>query len=122
MAWGVAWETQFSSRSLSVEYRRFDAQNLMQLRRRRRVLHVDFLFREDIGRSGECRQGRFMEAGQDQLLLPWIGIDVANREDARHIGFKPLCADLQLLALDVQTPFRDRSELRRQAEEHQQVI
>ena len=44
--------------------------------------------------DGERRQRRFVEAGQDQLLLARIRIDVAHREDARDVGLEFFGVDL----------------------------
>src|SRR5208337_1416248 len=46
------------------------------------------LFGKQVMLNGERRQGRFMEAAQNQLLLAGIGVDVADREDARHAGLE----------------------------------
>ena len=63
-----------------------------------------------------------MKARQDQLLLARIGVDITHREDARRVGGESFGIDLELLALDLQSPLRDRPELGRQAEEHQQHV
>jgi hypothetical protein len=83
---------------------------------------MNLLVRENIGRRAECRQRRFVKARQDQLLLARIGIDIAHREDAGHVGFKLLGIDANLFALDFEAPLGNWPELRRKAEEHQQVI
>src|SRR5450830_690 len=107
----------------SVENWCFHAEDLMQFRRRCRVLHVDLLLREDIGRRAKGCQRSFVEARQDQLFLAWVGVDVAHREDARNVGFELFGVDhFQLLALDIQTPFGDRAQFWRQTEKHQQHV
>src|SRR6478735_4196590 len=70
-------------KAVSVEYRRFHAEHLVQLWRGRGVLHVDFLFREDIRSSTKGCQRALMEARQNQLFLARIGIDVTHSKDAR---------------------------------------
>jgi hypothetical protein len=63
-----------------------------------------------------------VEARQNQLLLARIGVDVAHREHARDVGLEFLGVDGDLLAVQHQAPFGDRTELGRQAVEHQQRI
>lgn len=70
---------------------------------------------------GEGAQGRFVEAGKDQLLLARIGVDVTDREDAWHRGLESCRVHHQLLALQRQPPLRDGPQRRVQAPEHQQV-
>ena len=64
----------------------------------------------------EGRERGLVEAGQDQLLLARIGVDVADREDARHAGLELLGVDRERLLLEREAPVRDRAELRMQAE------
>ena len=75
-------------RRCSVEYRRLDTQNLVQLRACRGVLKVNFLVRKDNRRGTECRERAFMKAAQNQLLFTRIGVDVANGKNARRVGRK----------------------------------
>ena len=70
----------------------------------------------------ERGQRRLVEPAQDELLLSRVGIDVTHREYSRHAGLELLGVDGQRLLFQRQAPLRDRSELRVQAEEHQQLI
>ena len=63
-----------------------------------------------------------MEAGQDQLQLAGIGVDVADREDAGHVGLKGAGVDRDQVVLELQAPIGDRAELHGQAEERQHRI
>ena len=74
-----------------------------------------FLYRE--GR--ECT---FMEAAQDQLLFARVCIDVSDCIDARNVGFESFGVHGNLMPLEIQPPIRDGAELRRQAEEHQNLL
>ena len=70
----------------------------------------------------ERRERRLVEAGQDQLLLARIGVDVAHREDAGDAGLEFLGVDLERLLLQLHAPFGDGAELGMQAEEHEHVV
>src|ERR1700679_3112463 len=94
-----------------------DAQALLHDRAGGRVLQELALLRKQMVLNGECRQRRLMKAAQYQLLLARIGVDVADREDARHVRLKPLRIDAQRTLFQVQSPLGNRPELRMQAEE-----
>src|SRR5882672_11294337 len=99
-----------------------NAEPLMHDRARRRVLQKLFLLRKQVVLDGERRQRGLVEAGQDQLLLARVGIDIANGEHARQAGLEFLGIHPQGLLLQLQPPLRNRAELRRQAEEDEHVI
>ena len=67
----------------SVEHRTLDPEDLVQLRDWSSCTAGAPSFREDVARRAERRERRFVEAGEDQLLLARIGVDVADGEDAR---------------------------------------
>src|ERR1035438_10154191 len=77
-----------------------------------RVLQELPLFREQVMLNTERRQRRLMKSAQDQLLLAGIGVDVADREDARHAGLEFFGVHLECLLLEFDPPFGDRTELR----------
>ena len=87
-----------------------------------RVLQVDFFARLNDRFCRECRQRRFVEATQDQLLFTGVGVDIADCEDAGNIGFKPLGVHVDRLAVDIQAPVGNRAELRRQAVKGEQLV
>src|SRR6186713_1539239 len=99
-----------------------DAEPLVHDRARRRVLQELLLLRMQMMLDREGGQRRLVEAAQDQLLLAGIGVDVAHGIDAGHIGLEFLGVDLERFLLELETPLRDRPELRMQAEKHEQVI
>ena len=98
--------------------RRVHAEQLVQLRARRRVLQrlrpIRVDTRSAIAIGGERR---LVEAADDQLLLARVGVDVADREDARRRGLEALGVDDDLLSLERQAPVGDRPELRAPAEQ-----
>jgi hypothetical protein len=53
-----------------VEDRGFDAEDLVQLRRGRRVLHVDLLVREDVRRGAEGGQRASWKPDRISFFLP----------------------------------------------------
>src|SRR5512137_1032152 len=66
-----------------------DAEPLLHDRAGRRVLQVHLLRRVEVLRDRERRERRLVEAAQDQLFLARVGVDVADRKDARHAGLEP---------------------------------
>src|SRR6202167_5430085 len=65
-----------------------DPEFLLQARRRRRVLEHQPLVRIDIAVRLLGHQRPLMEAAQDELELAGIGVDVADRKDAWHVGLE----------------------------------
>src|SRR5207342_3225657 len=65
-----------------------DAELLLQARRGGRVLEHQPLVRIDVAVRLLRHQRALVESGQDQLQLAGIGVDVADRENAGHIGFE----------------------------------
>src|SRR6266446_10460494 len=63
---------------------------LLQACRRRRVLEHQTLVGEDVVVGLLGHQGCLVEAAQDELELTWISVDIADREDARHVGLEGL--------------------------------
>src|SRR6185312_12922226 len=68
---------------------------------------------------GERRLG---EAGEYKFELSRVSRDIADREDAGHAGGAARRRDADVAALEVESPFGDRSEIHRQAEEGQQHV
>ena len=64
------------------------AELLLQAGRRRRVLEHQPLVRIDVAVRLLRHQRALVEAGQDQLELARIGVDVADGEDAGHAGLE----------------------------------
>src|SRR5205085_5935255 len=98
------------------------SQALVHHRARGGVLQELFLLRIQMMLDRERGQRRLVEPAQDELLLSRVSIDVTHREYSRHAGLELLGVDGQRLLFQRQAPLRDRSELRVQAEEHQQLI
>ena len=74
-----------------IEDRRLDAEHLVQLRAGGRVLQVDLLVREDDTARRRRRRARASwKPDRISFFLPGIGVDVAHREDARHVGLELL--------------------------------
>src|SRR5690606_40300326 len=99
-----------------------NAEALVHDRARRRVLQRHLLGGIEVGRDGERGQGRFVEAGKDELLFSRIRIDIPDGEHTRDVGLKLLRVDDNRAFLDLETPFGDRPELGVQPEEHERVI
>ena len=99
-----------------------DAQALLHRRAGGRVLQELLLGRIQMVLHGERHQRRFVEGRQDQLLLARIGVDVTDREHARDVRLEFLGVDLDGALVELQSPLGDRTELRRQSEEHQQLL
>src|SRR5665213_3715381 len=67
-------------------------------------------------------QGDLVETGQNELELAWIGIDVADRENAGDVGLKRADVDRDQLVVHLEAPVGDRSEFHGQSEERQHGI
>src|SRR6185437_13422922 len=63
-----------------------------------------------------------MEAGQYQLQLAGIGVDVADAEDAGRLAFKTRRVHRDQILVQVDAEFRDGAQLDGQAEEGQERI
>src|ERR1700733_4378250 len=99
------------------------AELLLQVRRRRGVLEHQALVRINVVVRPLCHQRAFVEAGQYELELARIPIDVADRENAGHAGFERRGFDWnELVVLELKTPIGDRAEFHGQAEERQQRV
>src|ERR1700749_623426 len=70
-----------------------DAELLLQARRRGRVLEHQPLVLIDVAMRLLRHQRALVETAQDQLQLAGIGVDVADRENARYAGLEPGCLD-----------------------------
>src|ERR1700739_869214 len=70
----------------------------------------------------ERGQRRLVKPGEDQLLLPRIGIDVTDGEYARHARLELLRIDLERLPLRAEPPVAHRAELGMDPKEPQQPI
>src|SRR5579863_2243172 len=86
------------------------------------VLQKLFLLRKQVMLDGERRQRGFVKARQDQLFLTRVGIDIADGKNTRQARLEFLGVDLERLLLQRQSPVRDRTEFRMQAEKYQQLI
>src|SRR3954453_9078210 len=72
---------------------RYDAELLLQARRGGRVLEGELLLREDVAVHLLGRERAFVEAGEDELELARVVVDVADREDAGGRGLELLGVD-----------------------------
>jgi hypothetical protein len=98
------------------------AEQLVQLRARRRVLQRLRALRVDQLGDRERGQRRLVEAADDQLLLARIGVDVADGEDPGRRGLEARRVDDNLLFLERQAPVGDRPELRAPAEQDEERV
>src|ERR1700754_3067983 len=78
------------------------AEPLMHDRARGRVLQELLLLRKQVMLNGERGERGLVKAGQDQLFLARIGVDIADGEHSRQTGLKLLRVDLQRLFLQLQ--------------------
>jgi len=63
-----------------------------------------------------------METGQNQLLLAWVPVDIANCIDTRLVGLEVLGIDLDLIFFQIKAPACDWAKLWRKTKKDQQVI
>ena len=101
---------------------RRDAEQLVQLGARRRVLQRLRALRVDELADRERGERRLVEAADDELLLARVGVDVADREDPRRRGLEARRVDDDLLLLERQAPVGDRPELRAPAEQDEERV
>src|SRR5688572_30276663 len=83
-----------------------DAELLLQAGRRRRVLEGQLLVRKDVTVRLLRHQRRLVKAGQDQLQLARIGVDVADREDTRLAGLERAGIDRDQILVEAKAPVR----------------
>src|SRR5438128_5594456 len=83
---------------------RRDAEQLVQLGARRRVLQRLRALRVDELADRERGKRRFMEAADDELLLARVGVDVADGEDPGRRGLEARRVDDDLLLLQREAP------------------
>src|ERR1700750_260180 len=95
---------------------------LLQVGRRRRVLERQLIVRINVAVRLLRHQRDLVEAGQDELELARIGVDVANGEDAGLAGLERFGIDRDELFVKPQPPIGDRPELHGQAEERQDGV
>jgi len=81
----------------------------------RRVLQVHFFVRPQVFAHAECSKRRFVEPAEDEFLLAWIGIDVADRKDPRHVGCELRRIDSDLVLFKIEPPVRDWTQFRMQS-------
>ena len=93
------------------------AELLLQARRRGGVLEDQLLVRIDIFMGCLRHQRRLMEAGQDELQLAGIGVDVADGEDARLARLELRGVDGNEILVEIEAPIGDRPELHGETEE-----
>src|SRR5580658_6176092 len=86
------------------------------------VLQELALLRKQMVLDRERGQGGFMKAAQNQFLLAGIRIDIADGEDSRNAGLEFLGVDLERLSFQLESPLRDRTQLRVQSIECQYLI
>src|SRR6185312_1648863 len=98
------------------------AEPLVHDRARRGVLQELLLLRIEMVLDRERRERSFMEAGENQLFLSGVGIDVADGEDAGDARLETLRVHFERFALELEPPLGDRSELRMQSEKREQLI
>src|SRR5450631_1730519 len=111
-----------SKRERILRQTRRDAEQLVQLGARRRVLQRLRAIGMNELADRERGERRFVEAADDELLLARIGVDIADREDPRRRGLEARRVDDELLLLERQAPVGDRPELRAPAEEHEEHV
>src|SRR5882672_4266018 len=70
--------------------RRNDTEASMHDRARGRVLEVDLLAGLQMRLNRKCGQRGLVKAAEDQFLLAWVVVDVADREDSRDAGLELL--------------------------------
>src|SRR4029077_20683611 len=99
-----------------------DSELLLQAGRRRRVLGHEPLVRINVAVRLLRHQRDLVEAGEDQLELARIGVDVADREDARDVGLELLSIDRNEIVVELDAPVRHRAELHGEPEEWQDRI
>src|SRR5580704_514716 len=87
------------------------AQALVHHRTGGGVLQELFLLRIQVVLDRERGERRLVEAGQDQLLLARVGVDVAHREDSREARLELLGVHLEGTFLQRQPPVGNRAEL-----------
>src|SRR5471030_489521 len=99
-----------------------DTQFLLQVRRRGRVLEAQLFVRaaDMEGRLGHQR--RFVEAGQYQLQLAGIAVDVADGENAGGLAFEAGGVHRDQVFVQVDAELRDGPQLDGQAEEGQEDV
>ena len=71
---------------------------------------------------GLCHQGRFVEAGEDQLELARIGDDIADAENARLFAFELGGINRNHILVETKAEFGDGAEFDGQPEERQKRI
>src|SRR5215213_3624993 len=81
-----------------------DAELLLQARGRGRVLEQELLLGIHVAMHLLRRQRALVEAGEDQLQLARIGVDVADGEDAGNVGLELLRVDWDQVLVQVQPP------------------
>ena len=74
------------------------------------------------GRRAKGGEGGFVKATQDEFFLAGIGVDVAHRKNAGHIGGVGFGIDHQLFALHGQTPLGDGAEFGREAQASDELL
>src|SRR3712207_3093822 len=78
-----------------------DPELLLKARRGGRVLEDDALVGVDDALGGLGHQGRFVEAGKNELQLARIGVDVTDRKDAGLGGLELLGIDRYQVFVEV---------------------
>ena len=100
----------------------FDTQPFMHDRTGRRVLHMHLLVRLNALLDRERGERGFMEAAKNQFLLSRVEIDVAHGVDTRLRRLEFLGIDIDRFPIDIESPFGDGAQLRRETEEYQDMI
>src|SRR6201989_267401 len=95
---------------------------LLQVGRRRRVLERQLIVRINVAVRLLRHQRDLVEAGQDELELARIGVDVANGEDAGLAGLEGLGAHRDHVLVELESPVRHRTELHGEPEERQHGV
>src|SRR5579885_2907284 len=88
----------------------------------RRILEMQRLAGAEQRMDRVRRERRLGEAREDELELPRIGGDVADREDAADRAHAGRGIDGDLVPLEREAPSRDRPEILRQAEKSEQRV
>src|SRR5262245_60452656 len=97
-------------------------QQTLQLGRGGCVLETQRFVRMHITMSGLRHERCLMKAGEDELELAGIGVDVADGENALGADLEFLCVDRDQVLVEIEAEIGDRPELHGEAEEGKQRV
>jgi hypothetical protein len=99
-----------------------DAQSLVHQGAGRGVLQAYLLFRVNVLLHRESGERRFVKPTQNQLFLARIAVDVADGEDAGHVGLELFRIHLELPFVQFETPLRNWTQVGGQAPEDEDFV